>query len=121
MAHRPQHPLQIMETQTRFDLNAAVVSWQQELAVEPGLTFDARRELETHLRDTIRELQQRGLIVRRQFEGMPLRVEYSLTELGRGLQPVLDAIVEWGLTGVHEEILGIASSPAPVTASDSCR
>lgn len=69
----------------------------------------------------LKELQQRGLIVRHQYDGMPLRVEYSLTELGRGLQPVLDAIVEWGLTGVHEEILGIASSSAAVAASDSSR
>jgi DNA-binding HxlR family transcriptional regulator len=55
----------------------------------------------------LKELQQRGLITRKQYEGLPLRVEYSLTESGRGLRPVLDAIVEWGLTGVHEEILGI--------------
>ena len=61
MAHRPQHPLQIMETQPRFDLNAAIADWQQELAAQPGLTPEVRRELETHLRDTISELQQRGL------------------------------------------------------------
>src|SRR5690349_18129012 len=61
MADRPQHPLQIMETQTRFDLNAAILNWQDELVAQPGLTLEVRRELETHLRDTIRELQQRGL------------------------------------------------------------
>ncbi len=33
------------------------------------------------------------------------KVEYSITDLGLGLQPVLEAIVEWGMTGVHEEIL----------------
>jgi DNA-binding HxlR family transcriptional regulator len=57
----------------------------------------------------LKELQQRGLITRKQYDGLPLKVEYSLTELGRGLQPVLDSIVEWGLTGVHEEILGITA------------
>ena len=61
MADRSQHPLQIMENKTRFDLNAAVESWQQELAAQPELTPDVRRELETHLRDTVTELQQRGL------------------------------------------------------------
>jgi len=50
-----------METQTRFDLNAAIANWQQELAAQPDLTPEVRRELETHLRDTIAELQQRGL------------------------------------------------------------
>jgi len=67
----------------------------------------------------LKELQQRRLIVRKQYEGMPLKVEYSLTELGRGLQPVLDAIVEWGLTGVHEEILGIGGSPGGALARES--
>jgi hypothetical protein len=50
-----------METQTRFDLNAAIASWQQELAAQPGLTPTVRRELETHFRDTLSELRRLGL------------------------------------------------------------
>jgi hypothetical protein len=61
MAHRPQHTLQIMENQTRFDLEAAITKWQQELAAQADLTPIVRRELETHLRDTAKELQGHGL------------------------------------------------------------
>ena len=50
-----------MENQTRFDLNAAVENWRQELAVQPAFTPDNRRELETHLRDALAELKARGL------------------------------------------------------------
>ena len=50
-----------MENQTRFDLNAAIENWRQELVAQPSLASDARRELETHLRDAIAGLQQRGL------------------------------------------------------------
>jgi hypothetical protein len=50
-----------MENQTRFDLNAAIQNWQQELAAQSNLTPDVQRELETHLRDSITELRQRGL------------------------------------------------------------
>jgi hypothetical protein len=50
-----------METQTRFDLNAALENWRQELAAQPGLAADNRRELEAHLRDAIAGFQQRGL------------------------------------------------------------
>ena len=50
-----------METQTRFDLTAAITNWQHELAQQPDLTPVVRRELETHLRDTVAELQSRGL------------------------------------------------------------
>jgi hypothetical protein len=50
-----------MENQTRFDLNAAMENWRRELAGQLNLASDDRRELETHLRDTIAELRQRGL------------------------------------------------------------
>ena len=61
MAGRSQHPVQIMENQTRFDLNAAVESWRNELSAQPNLASDDRRELETHLRDAVAGFQQRGL------------------------------------------------------------
>jgi hypothetical protein len=61
MAGRSQLPVQIMENQTRFDLNAAVENWRNELAAQPNLASDDRRELETHLRDAIAAFQQRGL------------------------------------------------------------
>jgi hypothetical protein len=50
-----------MENQARFDLNAAVENWRNELAAQPNLASDDRRELETHLRDAIAGFQQRGL------------------------------------------------------------
>ena len=50
-----------MENQTRFDLNAAVENWGHELAAQPPLAPDNRRELETHLRDALAELKARGL------------------------------------------------------------
>ena len=55
----------------------------------------------------LKQLQERGLIHRRQFDVMPPKVEYTLTERGEELIPVLQSIVNWGLTGAHEEILGI--------------
>jgi hypothetical protein len=61
MAGRSQLPVQIMENQTRYDLNAAIENWRNELAAQPNLASDDRRELETHLRDTIAGFQQRGL------------------------------------------------------------
>ncbi len=50
-----------METQTRYDLNAAIESWRVELAAQPNLTAEVRHELETHLRDAIAGFRQRGL------------------------------------------------------------
>jgi hypothetical protein len=61
MADRSQHPGQIMETQTCYDLNGAIENWRDQLAAQPNLTAEVRRELETHLRDAIAGFQQRGL------------------------------------------------------------
>lgn len=50
-----------MEPQTRFDLSAALQTWREELAAQPNLTAETRRELETHVNDTVAEMRQRGL------------------------------------------------------------
>jgi len=50
-----------MENQTRFDLNTALENWRAELAAQPSLSAENRRELETHLRDIFTELKARGL------------------------------------------------------------
>jgi hypothetical protein len=50
-----------MATQTRFELNAAVENWRNELAAQTQLSSEDRRELEKHLADTMSELRQRGL------------------------------------------------------------
>jgi len=44
----------------------------------------------------LRELEQWGVIQRVVHQQIPPKVEYSLTELGRGLEPVLRAMHVWG-------------------------
>src|SRR5579863_2642063 len=61
MAGSSQYLIQIMATQTCFDLNTAVESWRNELAAQPHLTPDNRRELEKHLLDAMAEMRGRGL------------------------------------------------------------
>lgn len=50
----------------------------------------------TMLSATLKELEARGLVNRRQFNEIPPHVEYSLAESGKALIPVFDAIGEWG-------------------------
>jgi DNA-binding HxlR family transcriptional regulator len=47
------------------------------------------------LSERLRELETNGLIEREVIPSMPVRTEYRLTEKGRELSPVLDAIEEW--------------------------
>ncbi len=47
------------------------------------------------LTQTLRNLERDGLIDRRIFAEVPVRVEYSLTELGKSLVPVLTSLIKW--------------------------
>jgi DNA-binding HxlR family transcriptional regulator len=55
----------------------------------PGIT---RKMLTQHLR----ELERDGVVARKIFNQMPVRVEYSLTKYGQTLRPLLRALCHWG-------------------------
>lgn len=44
----------------------------------------------------LRDMEQNGLISRKVYAEVPSRVDYSLTDLGKSLKPVLDALWNWG-------------------------
>lgn len=44
----------------------------------------------------LRDMENSGLLTRTVYAEVPPRVEYSLTELGKSLKPILDAIWNWG-------------------------
>ena len=44
----------------------------------------------------LRELEERELIKRKVYDEVPPKVEYSLTEIGKTLVPILDSLGEWG-------------------------
>ena len=57
------------------------------------------------LTNQLRELEQDQLIQRKIFKEVPPHVEYSLTESGKSMIPVLDVICNWGLEHIsHDKI-----------------
>ena len=57
-----------------------------------SVTGITQKVLTSHLR----AMEAAGLVSRKVYAEVPPRVEYSLTDLGRSLKPVLDAMRTWG-------------------------
>ena len=55
----------------------------------PGIT-------QRMLTSQLRELEADGFLHRKVYPEVPPKVEYSLTELGRSLEPVIRALKDWG-------------------------
>ena len=48
------------------------------------------------LTDSLRSMEEDGLITRTVFPEAPPHVEYALSDLGETMRPILDAMKEWG-------------------------
>ena len=58
-----------------------------------SVTGITQKVLTSHLR----AMEAAGLVNRKVYPEVPPRVEYSLTETGFSLKPVLDSMVQWGM------------------------
>jgi DNA-binding HxlR family transcriptional regulator len=78
-----------------YQLQQGVLRYGQLKKSIPGIT---EKMLVQHLR----ELEADGLIVRDVKPVVPPHVEYSLTQSGKTLTPILNAMAEWGLNNQEQ-------------------
>jgi DNA-binding HxlR family transcriptional regulator len=67
----------------------------------PGIT-------QRMLTKQLRALEDDGLIVRKVYAEVPPRVEYTLSEIGESMRPVIDILKQWGET--HQQRLSCEPS-----------
>lgn len=53
----------------------------------------SQKVLTSHLRD----MENNGLLIRKIYPEIPPKVEYTLSDVGMSLKPILDAMGEWGI------------------------
>ena len=61
--------------------------------LKKSLTGISQKVLTANLRD----MEQSGLLTRKVYPEVPPRVEYTLTEVGESLRPILGALYDWGM------------------------
>ncbi len=73
-----------------WNMKGGVKRYGELKRLVPGITHKM-------LTQQLRELEDDGIINRRVYEIVPPRVEYSLTERGEQLRPVLEMMGQWGM------------------------
>ena len=96
-----------------------VLQGKWKLPIILALTFNTRgfRELEREvlaitprmLSKELKHLEENQLVERKVYDSKPIRVEYSLTNHGKTLKPLILALRDWGLK--HRNAIMIKDSP----------
>ena len=71
------------------------------ISLKENIRFnELRRQLDgisnLMLSKTLRELEEADIVTRTQYNEVPPRIEYALSDLGKGIYPVLDTLGKWG-------------------------
>lgn len=79
-----------------------------ELCKKPSCRFGELKKAvpritNTMLTNTLRDLEGFGIVHREQFNEIPPRVEYSLTEKGKALLPAFFELAKWGEAYLEQE------------------
>ena len=74
----------------------------RNLRMRPWRFNELRRDLEgvsqQVLTDSLRAMEDDGIITRTVYPEIPPKVEYALSPLGESMSPILDAMAQWGTT-----------------------
>ena len=74
----------------------------RNLLVRPWRFNELRKDLEgisqKVLTDSLRALENDGIITRTVYPEVPPRVEYALSELGQSMRPIIDSMEAWGIS-----------------------
>ena len=72
----------------------------RDLLARPWRFNELRRDLDgisqKVLTESLRSLEEDGIVSRTVYAEVPPRVEYALTDLGESMRPILDAMQVWG-------------------------
>ena len=79
----------------------------RDLLVRPWRFNERKKDLEgisqKVLTDSLRSMEEDGIVTRTVYPEVPPRVEYALSGLGESMRPIISAMEQWGL-GYQEKV-----------------
>ncbi len=79
----------------------------RDLLVRPWRFNELKKDLEglsqKVLTDSLRSMEEDGIVTRTVYPEVPPRVEYALSGLGESMRPIISAVEQWGL-GYQEKV-----------------
>ena len=73
----------------------------RNLLVRPWRFNELRRDLEGTsqkvLTDSLRSMEEDGIVTRTVYPEVPPRVEYALSQMGESMRPIIKAMEDWGI------------------------
>ena len=84
--------LMLLDNKWKYSIIRDLLLGPKRFTALKKATGASQKSLTTNLR----QMEEQGLIERKVFAEVPPRVEYSLTDIGYSLAPVLDSMASWG-------------------------
>lgn len=99
--------------ETGFAYSMSLISGKYKLPILYSLAFygpfrynELKRFLDPisfkTLTSNLKELEDSGLIIRKEYQEIPPKVEYYLSDKGNSLMPILDKLCDWGTENKQE-------------------
>ena len=73
-----------------------LADWKQMEAAHHAQSSRADGISQKVLTEALRSMVDDGIVIRKAYPEVPPRVEYSLTELGESMRPIIKAMENWG-------------------------
>ncbi|MDO5292272.1 MAG: helix-turn-helix domain-containing protein [bacterium] len=110
----PEHNIYEAECPLYYAINIFQQKWKLPIIWYLSLSEKARyNELKRRVKGitnimltkSLRELEDDNIVIREEYNTVPPKVEYSLSERGRRLLPILEKLNEWGVEQIKSKEL----------------
>lgn len=78
--------------------------WQKEILRYSQLKKALGNVTHKMLSNQLKELEKNGLIIRKEYPQIPPKVEYSLSETGKTIMPILSSLCKWGYEHMPKDL-----------------